>query len=280
MSFLSTSPEINGERYKKHPIFEMLDDLISFYEDLSYNVTEAPISNINFGLDLDSHILSSLGGTLNSIKFLLLQGRINDAYTLLRKYDDGILTNLYIICYINQNYHPEKLLNDNIGFQDLYVEKIMKWSREIEKFTQSNKMIEYIKEYDSLNDLNNLIDFEGVYKRIRQRCNDNVHFNSLYFVMLNDNSLYLSNYRLKELDQFMSFIQYFFIFHFVYLFSLKEEYMSSSDYIDALDCGLSPKEESLYWVAPYIQEIFDKYIKPNRMDLASYLMKHTCMKLK
>jgi hypothetical protein len=55
--------------------------------------------------------------------------------------------------------------------------------------------------------------------------------------------------------------------------------MSSSDYIDALECGLKPKEGSQYYVAPYIQEYFDKIIKANRRDIAELIIKNTCMKI-
>jgi hypothetical protein len=55
--------------------------------------------------------------------------------------------------------------------------------------------------------------------------------------------------------------------------------MSSSDYIDALDSGLKPKEDSQYFVAPYIQNIFDKVIKIYRKDIAELIIKDTSMNL-
>ncbi|MBU1297552.1 MAG: hypothetical protein KKB77_00145 [Bacteroidetes bacterium] len=55
--------------------------------------------------------------------------------------------------------------------------------------------------------------------------------------------------------------------------------MLSSDYVDSMDLGLTPEEDSQYLVAPFIQEIFDKVIKKNRMDLALEIKSHTAMKL-
>ena len=55
--------------------------------------------------------------------------------------------------------------------------------------------------------------------------------------------------------------------------------MSSSDYEDYLDCGLTPVKDSQYWVAPFIQEVFDKWIKKYRPDIANIIKNSTFMKL-
>ena len=55
--------------------------------------------------------------------------------------------------------------------------------------------------------------------------------------------------------------------------------MMSSDYVDNLDCGLTPEEDSQYFVAPFVQEVFDAVIKKNRMDLAEAIKNKTLMKL-
>ncbi len=67
--------------------------------------------------------------------------------------------------------------------------------------------------------------------------------------------------------------------HFSYLFYLNDHYMASSDYVDSLDCGLMPEEGSQYFVAPFVQKIFDSVIKKNRMDLAEEIKSKTSMKL-
>ena len=56
--------------------------------------------------------------------------------------------------------------------------------------------------------------------------------------------------------------------------------MMSSDYADSMDLGLTPEEGSQYFVAPFIQETFDKVIKKNRMDLATEIKNNTAMMLK
>lgn len=53
----------------------------------------------------------------------------------------------------------------------------------------------------------------------------------------------------------------------------------SSDYVDSLECGLTPVEDSQYWVAPFIREIFDKVFKINRPDIAETIKIKTAMKI-
>ena len=53
----------------------------------------------------------------------------------------------------------------------------------------------------------------------------------------------------------------------------------SSDYIDALDMNLQPEDGSQYWVAPYVKEVFEKYIVIKRPDIAEYMKNNLEMKL-
>ena len=55
--------------------------------------------------------------------------------------------------------------------------------------------------------------------------------------------------------------------------------MMSSDYVDYLEFGMIPEEDSQYWVAPFIQEAFDKFVKVYRPDIANELKGKTVMKL-
>lgn len=70
-----------------------------------------------------------------------------------------------------------------------------------------------------------------------------------------------------------------FIQHFSYIFYLNDHYMMSSDYADSLDFGVTPEEGSQYFVAPFIQDIFDRTVKTKRPDLAEAIQTKTTMGL-
>lgn len=89
-----------------------------------------------------------------------------------------------------------------------------------------------------------------------------------------------TEYPLHYLNDFSKDLENLFILHLSYLFYLKDQYMMSSDYVDSMDLGLTPEEGSQYFVAPFVQEIFDKVIKKDRMDLAIAIKNNTAMMLK
>ena len=70
-----------------------------------------------------------------------------------------------------------------------------------------------------------------------------------------------------------------FIRHVAYMFFLNDHHMTSSDYLDALECGMQPEEDSQYWVAPFIQTTFDEIIKPRRLDIVNVIKANTAMHL-
>jgi hypothetical protein len=55
--------------------------------------------------------------------------------------------------------------------------------------------------------------------------------------------------------------------------------MMSSDYLDALECGMQPEEGSQYWAAPFIQKTFDEVITPRRPDIMAVIKANTAMQL-
>ena len=60
----------------------------------------------------------SIQGTLDSIKELLLIGRINDASVLVRKFFDDILAEIYFAVTLKEKFDLTK---------GLYVEEVQKW---------------------------------------------------------------------------------------------------------------------------------------------------------
>jgi hypothetical protein len=98
-------------------------------------------------------------------------------------------------------------------------------------------------------------------------------------VLLNDPDIHLPN-RGKALDDFARDVRDVVILHAAYLFVAKQHFMVSSDYLDSLECGLTPEPDSQYWVAPIVQDLFDDVIVQYRPDVAAKIKEHTSMQLK
>lgn len=261
--------DVQSKEYREHRIFTELDEYQEFYKGISYTIMSFVTMGTKSIINIDTYSFSSMQGTIDSIKMTLANGRINDAYALLRKYYDSTIINIYASLY----------LQNEVSLENFIVKKIDNWLNGIEAIPEYRIMSSYIRNSEKFTELNKLLHKDERYKRIRKRCNDHTHYNFYHNVLLNDNEIYLP-YRIKALSQYQNDIKNIFILHLAYLFYLNEHYMASTDYIDALDCGLTPEENSQYWVSPFIQEIFDKVIKTNRPDIANLIIEKTCMSLK
>jgi len=254
--------------YKKHKIFSELSEYIDFYKLLSDSIFQFCTSGTSSICNIDSYVISSIQGTLESIKLILENGKINDSYALIRKYHDSVVINIYEILY----------LKDNFSIENFIVKKINDWLHNRKRLPRYRDMMEYICKSQELSRVNKMLDLKGRYQNIRDKCNDHTHYNLFYYMMLNDNQIYLKD-RMKFLDELSGDVRDIFIQHFIWLFMLNWQYMMSSDYVDSIECGISPEVDSQYWVAPFVQKVFDRIIKKYRMDLALEIKNTTCMKL-
>jgi len=264
----NTSPNL-GKDFTEHSVFGQLNDFISFYDTLSYTTMGFVSSGVIGVINLNTYVFSSIKGTLDSIKLVLSNGRINDAYALLRKYYDSTIINIYTNLYVEENSSLEKFI----------VDKIQNWIKGTDKLPSYREISQYIRNSNRLNPISELIEKNELYKNIRIRCNDHLHYNYYHNIVYNDNQIYLEN-RVKYLEIFSNDLKAVFIQHFAYLFYLMDYYMMSTEYVDYLDAGMTPPKDSQYWVASFIQDAFDKWIKPYRPDIAKVILSNTMMHLK
>jgi hypothetical protein len=260
--------QVTSDAYKRHRVFADLERYAGFYKRLAMSVFSfASMGTKAFG-NIDTYTYSSMQGTLDSIRSILLVGRINDAYALLRKFHDSAIINVYANLY----------LSDHFSIENFVVEKIQHWVAGKERLPEYRIMSQYIRNSVRLKEINDALMADERYKRIRDRCNDHTHYNFYRHVMLNDNEIRIES-RDRWLDAFASDSRDLFILHLAYIFSLNDHYMMSSDHLDALECGFQPEEDSQYWVAPFVQEIFDEIITPWRPDITDLIKKSTAMQL-
>lgn len=256
-----------GTNYTGHEVFIRLNEFKKFYDSLSFSTMGFSTMGTKALVNLDTYVFSSIAGTLESINEILLKGRVNDAYALLRKHFDSTMINIYTNLY----------LDDHFSIENFVVQHIDDWRSGKKSIPEYRVISRYIKESDKLKVITDLLKKDSLYKEIRERCNDHTHYNFYHNLLLNDNEIHSD--RIEALDTFSADLTAVFIQHFAYLFYLKDHYMMSSDYVDYLDLGMTPPEDSQYWVASFIQETFDKWVKPNRPDIADEIINHTCMKL-
>lgn len=116
------------------------------------------------------------------------------------------------------------------------------------------------------------------YAGVRERCNDQTHHNFLDHLLLNDGKVYLKN-RAEWIAQLGSDTLDIVILHLAYSFCLSGHHMMSSDYMDALEVGMTPEHGSEDWVAPYVQAFLAERVVPRCPGLIEALRKETGMEL-
>lgn len=260
--------DVKGKTYQEHRVFAELGRYAKFYKHLSVSVFPFVSTGTNAVMNLDTYVYSSVQGTLESIAEILQSGRINDAYALLRKYYDSATINIYADLY----------LNDHSSIDNLVVEKIGNWLEGKERLPEYRIISQYIGNSKTLKPINDLLMLDDRYKKIRDRCNDHTHYNLFRHVMLNDNEMHMED-PVRWLDIFAVDVLDLFVRHVAYICFLNDHYITSSDYLDALECGMQPEENSQYWVAPFIQTTFDEIIKPRRPDIVNAIKANTAMQL-
>ncbi|HBZ66408.1 MAG TPA: hypothetical protein DEO70_06180 [Bacteroidales bacterium] len=257
-----------GKDYSEHSIFVQLQYYSDFYDSLSFAVMNWSSMGTKAILNLDTFTFSSIKGTIDSIKEILQKGRINDSYALLRKYYDSTMINIYANLY----------LSDNFSLDNFIVTQIDNWRQGSETIPEYRVISKYIKDSPKLKPITDLLKKDDRYQKIRDRCNDHTHYNFYRNLLLNDNVIYNPN-RVKHLGIFSKDIDAIFIQHFAYIFYLNEHYMMASDYMDSLEVGIQPEEDSQYWVSNFVQKAFDDIIKAKRFDIAEEMKRNTNMQL-
>src|SRR5258705_747882 len=74
-------------------------------------VTQGTIGSV---LNIDTYVYSSIRGTLDSIKDILIKGRISDSYALLRKYHESVIINVYSNLYLEDNFSIENFVVEKL----------------------------------------------------------------------------------------------------------------------------------------------------------------------
>ena len=84
--------------------------------------------------NFDTYIYEAMKGTLESILVLIENGRVNDAYALLRKFYDISLINVYVNLYLKREFEIDKFV----------VVKIQNWLSGKEKIPEYKEIRQYI----------------------------------------------------------------------------------------------------------------------------------------
>ena len=270
------------QEYLNNIVFDTIDDVIEFYNYLSDNDDTVTVMVAKGPLNYNYEIYLSMANTLESIKQLLKQGRMSDAFALIRKYNDAVILHTYTLtCYEKEE---NNFFNEDYS---LYNNVINEWVNGrkalIEKKKEEDKEQAYLVAIEEWNkELFGLLvnnDAQSIYGYLRSIENDNVHYNNWNTFRINNPEIRDFPISLSLLSEANDAIKLVFTIHFSYLILTKSAAMYSYDYINALEEGITPDENTRDCAASIISEMFEKYIEKHSKELADYLCSCTALKL-
>ncbi|MDR6641912.1 hypothetical protein J2X57_001119 [Luteibacter sp. 1214] len=244
-----------------------LGEYAEFYDGLSFGVMSFVPIGTRSVLSLDTYLMGSMASTLRGMAALVTLGNINDAYALARKLYDAALIGTYINLYLQRNAQPGKPL----------VERIDRWITGARALPRTGEIGKYVDAAQELNAVRPLLSVPH-YTAVRDRCNDQTHHNFLDHLLLNDGRVHLKS-RAEWIEQLGADTLDIIILHLAYSFCLSGHYMMSSDYMDALEAGMTPEHGSEDWVAPYVQAFLTEKVEPRCPGLIAALRQETGMEL-
>ena len=132
------------QEYQNHLVFTDLDQYIGFYDSLADSIFQFMSCGTSSIGNIDTYSFLSMRGTLSSIRTVLENGQINDAYALLRKFYDSSIITIYTNLYLEEHFSVKNFI----------VEKIDNWLKGREELPEYRIMSSYIRNASSTQSLN------------------------------------------------------------------------------------------------------------------------------
>lgn len=261
--------QVNYEAYQNHQVFELVDQMMDYYDGLSDTSFGFSPSGTRSMFNYATYVYMSMRSTLDSIKTLLKAGHITDAFVLIRKLFDTALVEIYLEVVRVDNYDWMK---------SLVVEDVDEWLRGQHWIPKIEKIQSVLKESKSTKDLYPWFTWDTGLKKKRDFLDNHVHASSYISILLNCETISLGN-REKQLQNAYAILHHIMVLHLAFLLYLNGPYMMASDYMDYRDLGEEPPVGSESWLAPYAQEAFDRFLKPHE-KLAAFIKEHCPMEIK
>lgn len=254
-----------SKAYKEHVCFQELEEMKDFYDCVFNRALYFRQFGTKEFINYEAYVFLSMQGTLDSIKQLLLIGRLSDATVLVRKYFDDILAGIYLKITLKDKLDIDK---------SFFVEEIQKWIDSKHRLSSLKCILQTIKTSDCTKKLYPFFGWNTCLEHNRQILDDCVHANGYSSMLLNCNTIYLDNDRERMLDTLMNILKQLMTIQVAFIFHLSPDYMIASEYIDYKEMNMEPPIDSEFWISRFAYKAYVKYIKPH-VKLAEYI-KESC----
>lgn len=306
---MTTSGNMNFELPKEKKVdetelFKSFSKEFDYYIDFFDNFSELIFYNgrvISFFSDnniytLNNSLIDSSIQTLKSIKLCCSIGSFSDANTLIRKLRDDLIQYVFILSVINSRKpfieesikkfdtsNIEEFTNSllNLQFNDVLTEdeqavlarftnSVSDLPRNIRKKLEFENYMKVLKQNYDINKILTDYNLQEYWEILRKRLNNYMHSNGESFSsqnLISSESKSLETH-FKNINIRTSYISSFFL---VLILMTESSLISSTDYLDHLECNLEPPENSQYLIAGFVQDFIDLKVSKLHPELKQYL---------
>lgn len=282
------------------PFAREIDYLIDFFKSFSelvfYSGRIITFMSGNSCYTLDTTLIESSTQTLRSIKICCSIGSFSDANILIRKLRDDLVQYVYIlnITTLRKPFNEEDLKGLKSDSPENFADSILKlrfnhnltddekavsaWfsntvsdlATPIKRKLEFENYMKVLKQNQRIGQVLNDYNLQEYWEFLRKKLNDYVHNNGKQFSAQNNLKATHKSLgtHLQNISIRASYISSFFI---VVLLMVESSLISSTEYIDHLDCGIEPPEDSQYSVASFIQDFIDTKVSKLHPELKQYL---------
>lgn len=216
------------------------------------------------------NILRSSKMTLETIKDCCKCFCMADANTLLRKYRDDLFFCLYLIVY---DANRKLKFLENHKRMECNIEK---WC--VNSLTNLN-IGEVLKDIGASPDVKSAVKeykLQESFKEIGDKLNDYVHGNG--YDCYNKNICLCKRKEVSEqLNEVLYHEKYITVTFLFLLILCSPLFVMATDYVDFLENGQIPPENSQYWVAPFVKDFLKNNIALIDENCYRYLCNNSCM---
>ena len=221
-------------------------------------------------------VLGSATRTMESIRYCCMNANFADAYTLLRKYRDDLFYYIYL------SVVADKVdITQWVGINELKPDEknIWDWVHNRQQDLHIGEVLKTIAMHPSANEAVKRFGLQTSFNKLRDKLNDYVHSNGYRFYnepcVRMDARKKIAN-TCAEIEEIAVYITVVFGF----LIALVNPVLIMSyEYMDYLDAGEEPPEESKYMVAMFVSDFFAKHKAVLDEQCVDYLRESTMMQI-
>ena len=209
--------------------------------------------------------------TAGSIISCCESGCIADAYSLMRKYRDDLFFYLYIVVYDSCNK-----IDGKSPVTDQMEANIERWIKNDLDDLHIGTVLQAIGQSSRVRDAVRKYNLKSYFDALGDRLNNYVHSNGVSFYNRNVNA-YQGKILQKQLQSLLTDLRSITI-TFLFLLTLCSPLsIMSTDYVDCLECNMTPPDGSQYWVAPFVTAFFKSNFDLFDEGCMKYLQDNTLM---